>query len=204
MGSGIYSKFWGPDLELLKYGCIYMDPPWDFKTYSADGGNRAPKYNTMSMQEIYDMRVADLAATNCLLAMWVTDPFLEFGFECLDSWGFKYSTVGFYWAKTGKHLPDLIERDNLQTSFPIGTGHWTRANPEICLFATRGSPKRLSASIRKLVVAPRREHSRKPDRVRDDLKKLVGGPYVELFARQKIEGWDVWGNQTDHFEVDDG
>jgi N6-adenosine-specific RNA methylase IME4 len=83
--------------------------------------------------------------------------------------------------------------------FPMGTGYWTRANPELCLLFTRGKPKRLSAAVRKLMIAPRREHSRKPDQQYQDIEQLVGGPYLELFARTEREGWTSWGNQTGKF-----
>lgn len=192
--------FW-KGLNKLSYRVIYADPPWAFETYSAKGAGRSARYDTMSLEDIYNMRVADLAAPDCLLAMWVTDPFLEYGFRVLDSWGFEYKTVGYTWCKTAKHMPELIRSDNLSAHFPIGMGHHTRANPEICLFATRGKPKRLSAAERQLVLAPRREHSRKPDSVRESLEKLVSGPRVELFARQRVKGWDAWGNETGKFEV---
>lgn len=83
----------------------------------------------------------------------------------------------------------------------MGTGYWTRANPEQCLLFTRGSPKRLSASIEKLIVSPRREHSRKPDEIYERIEKLVGGPYLELFSRQERAGWKTWGNQVGKFSA---
>ena len=79
-------------------------------------------------------------------------------------------------------------------------GHWTRGNPEQCLLFTLGAPERLSAGVRKLIVAPRREHSRKPDEQYAAIEALCPGPYAELFARQHRPGWDAWGNQTDRFE----
>ncbi len=194
------SWFW-EGLNKLSYRVIYADPPWKFETYSDKGDGRGVKYPTMSLQEIYDMRLADLAAPDCLLALWVTDPMLPFAFDCLDSWGFQYKTVGYTWCKTAKHIPESIQSAKLADHFPIGMGHHTRSNPEMCLFATRGAPKRLSASERQLVFAPRREHSRKPDSVRTSLEKLVNGPRVELFAREQFDGWDAWGNQKDKFGV---
>jgi len=194
------SWFW-QGLKMLRYGVIYADPPWSFETYSQKGNGRGCAYDTMSLEEISALRVADLAAPDCMLAMWVTDPFLEQAFGVLDSWGFQYKTVGFTWAKTAKHLPEQLDTDKLSRYFPIGTGHHTRANPEMCLFATRGAPKRLNASTRQLILAPRREHSRKPDEAREALERLYRGPRVELFARQKVKGWAAWGNETGKFEV---
>jgi N6-adenosine-specific RNA methylase IME4 len=81
----------------------------------------------------------------------------------------------------------------------MGSGYWTRANSEVCLLATRGNPKRLDAGVRQAIVEPRRQHSRKPDCVHDRIERLVAGPYLELFARQRRPNWDCWGNQTDKF-----
>ena len=76
-------------------------------------------------------------------------------------------------------------------------GRWTRANPELCLLATKGKPKRVNAGVHSIVDARIREHSRKPDEVRERIVQLCGDlPRIELFARQKTEGWDVWGNEV--------
>ena len=72
----------------------------------------------------------------------------------------------------------------------VGMGYWTRANSEVCLLGTRGLPKRLNADVRQGIIAPRREHSRKPDGIHERIERLVAGPYLELFARQKRTGWD--------------
>lgn len=73
-------------------------------------------------------------------------------------------------------------------------GNWTRANSEDMLIATRGRPKRISASMHQTIIAPRREHSRKPDEARDRLVELMGDvPRIELFAREKVNGWHAWG-----------
>jgi N6-adenosine-specific RNA methylase IME4 len=85
-------------------------------------------------------------------------------------------------------------------SFFAGLGFWTRANPEMCLLATRGKPKRKSAGVKKLVIAPRREHSRKPDEVYDRIEALCDGPYLEMFARHSRPGWDNWGTQRGLFD----
>jgi N6-adenosine-specific RNA methylase IME4 len=91
-------------------------------------------------------------------------------------------------------------------NFFTGLGFWTRANPEPCLLATRGKPHRCSASVRKLIVSPRREHSRKPDEVYERIEALCQGPYLELFARFarpgfSRPGWDLWGREADASEI---
>lgn len=182
-----------------QYGAIYADPPWRFKTFSAKGRDRCPDgyskdgnikhYFTMSLADIEALPVGDLAADDCALFLWATDPLLPEAIKLGGTWGFTYKTVAFYWAKTSGD------------KFPIGTGYWTRSNPEQCLLFTKGKPKRLSASVRKLVLSERREHSRKPDEITDYIEQLVAGPYLELFSRTTKPGWHVWGNETDKFKV---
>lgn len=106
----------------------------------------------------------------------------------IEAWGFEYKTVGFYWVKT--NVAAKSDQD-----FFTGLGYWTRANPEQRLLATRGKPSRKAKDVRRLIVDRRREHSRKPDQVRERIERLVPGPYVELFARETKPGWDCWGDQ---------
>ncbi len=115
----------------------------------------------------------------------------------IKQWGFEYKTCGFAWMKADVSTVDLFG-GSVQTH--MGLGYWTRANSEVCLLATRGSPKRLNADVRQGIIAPRREHSRKPDGVHERIERLVGGPYLELFARQERSGWTVWGNETNKFK----
>lgn len=174
------------------YQVIYADPPWTFATFSRKGKGRSAEahYDCMTLDGIKALPVADWAARDCVLLMWATDPLLERAFEVIRAWGFTYKTVGFYWAKLNKGAPRLVFDER---SFFTGMGFWTRANPEPCLLATRGKPQRVNADVRKLVVAPRREHSRKPDAVYERIEALCGGPYLELFSRCSRPGWDSWG-----------
>lgn len=207
------------DLQMLRYGAIIADPPWQMAMYSDKGRGRCPDgkmtraesrtnnperhYATMSLPAIKALPVNHLAARDCILFMWAVDPMLPQALEVGAAWGFQFKTVAFYWAKlrreTSNRAKDMAEPAH--KLFPMGTGYWTRANPEMCLLFTRGQPKRLSAGVRKLIVEPRREHSRKPDRIHADVERLCSGPYAELFGRTQRPGWDVWGNQTDRFEV---
>ncbi|MFQ5784780.1 MAG: MT-A70 family methyltransferase [Alphaproteobacteria bacterium] len=182
------------------YSVIYADPPWTFATYSAKGKGRSPEahYSCMSFDDICRLPVASLAASDTILLLWVTDPLLPRGLDLIEAWGFEYKTVGFYWVKRNKksRKPTVSEDD-----FFTGMGFWTRANPEQCLLATRGHPKRLARDVRRLVVSPRREHSRKPDEIYDRIERLAAGPYLELFARQRRKGWDTWGDQDGLFDA---
>lgn len=178
-----------------KYRVIYADPPWTFKTYSKKGIGRSAEahYDCMPIEEICRIPVNEWTTQNALLFLWVTDPLLPRAMEIIDAWGFTYKTVGFYWVKLNKsaQVEQLSEKD-----FFTGLGFWTRANPEMCLLATKGHPKRKSSSIRRLIISPRREHSRKPDEAYERIEQLVDGPYLEMFARRARAGWDGWGNQT--------
>ena len=114
------------------------------------------------------------------------DPNLIEGTEVLKSWGFKYKTVGFTWVKTNKNK-----------GYYSGLGFYTNSNCEICLIGRKGKFNRNSKKVKQLVVDQLREHSRKPDCVRDRIVELCGDlPRIELFARQKVEGWDCWGNEV--------
>jgi len=175
-----------------KYNVIYADPPWTFKTFSDKGKDRSPEnhYDVMSLQDICNLPINNIANDDSVLLMWVVDPLLDKAFKVIEAWGFKYKTVGFTWAKTNKK----------SLGFFTGLGYWTRGNPEMCLLATKGKPKRISKSVPQLVVEQRREHSRKPDIMYNHIENLLQGPYIELFARTKRPGWDYWGNQTDKFK----
>jgi N6-adenosine-specific RNA methylase IME4 len=171
------------------YRAIYADPPWSFLTYSRKGKGRSAEahYDCMRLDEIKAMPVADWAAGHCALFLWATDPLLPRAFEVIAAWGFVYKTVAFTWVKTTKD----------GAGFPIGCGFWTRANPELCLLATRGRPQRISRSVRQLILAPRRAHSQKPEEVYERIESLVSGPYLELFARERRPGWASWGQEVE-------
>jgi N6-adenosine-specific RNA methylase IME4 len=178
--------------RLGHYRVIYADPPWTFATYSHKGKGRSAEayYDCMAPPDIKALPVAQWAARDCLLLLWTTDPLLPTALDVIGAWGFTYKTVGFYWAKLNKFADRQHYAD---ASFFTGLGFWTRANPEMCLLATRGNPRRRDASVRKLIVAPRREHSRKPDEAYERIEALCEGPYLEMFARSMRPGWDAWG-----------
>jgi N6-adenosine-specific RNA methylase IME4 len=213
------------------FACILADPPWQTKRWSEKGMGRNPDgpapgyhvtargygrssktahaperhYRTMALDELKALPVPLVAADNCVLLMWAIDSHLRQAMDLAEHWGFAYKTVGFYWAKQrrttstrGRRFADWAHR-----IFPMSTGYWTRANPEQCLLFTRGKPGRLpdATDIRKLVVAPRREHSRKPDRVIRDIERLVAGPRLEMFARTARPGWAAWGDEVGRFDA---
>lgn len=167
-----------------KYRVIYSDPPWHWETRSDKGRIKTPDvhYPCMRLEDLKSIPVSEWADDDCALLMWVIDAYLEKSLELIEAWGFKYKTVGFYWTKT-----------TAKGKWFFGQGYWTRGNPEQCLLATRGSPKRLSKGVPKLVVSEKRVHSAKPAVVRDRIQKLLPGPYLEMFARCDAPGWDSIG-----------
>lgn len=174
------------------YDVIYADPPWNYKD-KAHSGRRGVNYHydTLTPAQLKQMPVGELANDNCVLFMWVTPPTLLDALKLAEAWGFTYKTKGFCWVKTN------------QDGTPFrGMGHYVRANTEDVLIFTRGKClDRTDKGVCQVVYAPRREHSRKPDEVRERIEKLYQqATRIELFARTKAKGWDAWGNQTDKFK----
>lgn len=141
----------------------------------------------MDIAEIKALPVGQLAAEDCALFLWITFPCLYEALDVLDAWGFTYKTVAFVWIKQNRQSDGLF----------WGMGYWTRANAELCILATRGRPRRKSAGVHQVILSHVEEHSKKPDETRDRIVALMGDlPRIELFARQKSPGWDVWGNEV--------
>lgn len=173
--------------NIKKYGIIYADPPWHYNQKNLSGAAEH-HYRTMSIEEICKLKVAEVADQHCVLFLWATFPQLPEALKVIKAWGFQYKTVAFVWLKQNKSGKGWF----------FGLGFWTRGNAEICLLAKRGHPKRYSRSVHQFIISPIEEHSKKPDITREKIIELAGDlPRAELFARQKIPGWDVWGNEVD-------
>ena len=171
-----------------KYNIIYADPAWQYdfgKTSSRFVNN---KYTVMDKQSICELPVKSISAENSVLLMWITFPKLDWALDVIKAWGFNYKTVAFTWIKQNKKSDSLF----------WGMGYYTRSNAEICLLATKGKTlERKSKSVHQVVISKIREHSRKPDEVRDRIVELFGDiPRIELFARQQVNGWNCWGNEV--------
>lgn len=187
------------DLHEAHYRVLYVDPPWRFSA----GGRRNPKthYPTMTLREIAALPVGRLAHPDgCRLLMWVTAPILLLPFgprEILSSWGFRYSTMRT-WAKLWPREDGMFVYPD---SIAKGTGFEVSGDAEYLVIAKRGRPARVppGKQPRAVVHARRREHSRKPDMIRDEIARLFAGPRAELFARETFDGWDAWGNQVRRF-----
>ena len=185
---------------MKKYQIIYADPAWQYKDkIKHHGGSAESHYDTMDIQDIKDLPINNISDENCVLFLWVTFPLLIEGLSVIESWGFKYKTLGFVWIKANKRdSTDQPKFFDTGLDEFLGMGNWTRSNSEVCLIGVKGKPKRVDTNIRQLVYYPIMQHSKKPPIVRDKIVKLCGDiPRVELFARQKIDGWDVWGNEVE-------
>jgi len=161
-----------------KYKTIYADPPWN-----EQGGGKIKRgadrhYNLMKTKDIVDMPVKDIADDNCWLYLWVTNNFLKDGIEVMESWGFRYVT-NFVWAKDS-----------------FGIGYYFRGQHELCLFGVKGNLKPIRRNVSSLLVSPKRKHSQKPIEARQMIETMSYEPRIELFARDKTPGWDVWGNEV--------
>lgn len=189
------------DLPRGHFGCILSDPPWAFRTYG--GKDAVPTladdpYPTMTLDEMKALPVAEIAAADCLLVMWIISSHLIEAIDLATTWGFTYRSLGPVWAKDRSPGQEEMFEDG--PICDIGMGYWFRQQCEIALVFGRGSPKRLSRSVRQYIGEPRREHSRKPSCVHDRIEQLVAGPYLEMFARSRRPGWSAWGNQIWKFD----
>ena len=174
----------------MKYEIIYCDPPWDYKGQTQhagkkcyDTGGAMKHYPTMKLSELKKLQpmIEQLADTNCLLFMWSSSPHLDQAIDLLKSWGFKYATIGFVWDKV-----------RLNPSF------YTMSQCEICLIGKRGKipTPRGKRNIHQFLSEKRGRHSAKPHEIRDRIVSMFPTQNrIELFAREKINGWDSWGNE---------
>lgn len=177
---------WSP-LPAGPFDLVYLDPPWRWKTRTPAGDGRAPPYSRVELLDLANLPLPSILARDSMVAMWVIDTHLKQAMQLAEAWRLSYRTVVFYWAKT----------NGAGDRFPMGTGKFTRANPEQCLLFRTG--KGISVKdhgVPRLIVSPRREHSRKPDEARERLELLFGEcRRVELFAREYAKGWTSWGNE---------
>lgn len=165
---------------------------------SHTGGGAESHYPTMSIAEMCDLPIKNIANSDSVLLMWVTMPMMKVSFQVIKAWGFKYKTCAFTWVKT-----------NRDGSVYMGMGRHTRGNAEVCLLATRGKGiSRKNAGIYNTQLHKRENHSKKPDFFRDQISLLYGSDIskIELFARDtgdknlfgknRMDGWDTWGNEV--------
>ncbi len=181
---------------MKKYNILLIDPPWRYN--ARNNPNTRFKqgaqghYKSMSMESIKELPIPEIAEDNCALFLWCTFPYLDEQIKLFSHWGFKYKTIGYNWVKT-----------NPKNDKPFfGTGYYSKSGSELCLLGIKGKMKPVSNYVSSTIISPRREHSRKPDEVRDRIVELFGDiPRIELFARQKAKGWTSIGDYIDGLDI---
>lgn len=172
-----------------KFEIIYADPPWQYNdkmkghTFSLDH-----EYKTQSNEWLENLPVQTISEKDACLFLWVTNPFLDLGINLMQKWGFKYKTVAFCWNKI-----------TTNGKYAHNSGRWTMGNVELCLLGIKGKPNkwREKKNVKQLVIAKRTKHSKKPHVVRERIIELLGNrTRIELFAREKHDGWEVWGDES--------
>ena len=172
-----------------RYEIIYADPPWDYKGQkqhagagSKDTGCAEAHYGTLKLADLKRLNVPAVCEDDCLLFMWATNPHLDQAIELLKAWGFKWATVAFVWNK-----------------MRVNPGFYTMSQCELVLCGKRGRipQPRGARNIRQYIESMRQAHSVKPADVRGRIEQMFPlQTKLELFARQKVEGWDSWGNEV--------
>lgn len=176
-----------------KYQIIYVDPPWSYLQSGSKKNSRGMAkqyYSTMSTADICNLPVQNIKTDNAICFMWATFPNFREALKVIKAWGFIYKTAAFIWIKKNKKS---------NTKF-WGMGAYTRANIEPLLIGiskdTHAKKMIISHAIHQIVEVPIEKHSKKPDIFRKKIIELIGDlPRIELFARQKSPGWDVWGDE---------
>jgi len=177
-------------LSPASYGAVMADPPWSFAHYSAKGEVKSAKghYDCMDLDEIKALPVADLLQGSGYLWLWAVNPMLPHALEVMSAWGFSFVTAGT-WVKRGT-----------SGKLAFGTGYVLRSANEPFLIGKIGKPKPMSRSVRSVIEAPRREHSRKPDEAYEAFRLMTGDVRrADLFARESRPGFEAWGNEAERF-----
>ncbi len=176
--------------ENRKYEVIYCDPPWKYNNRMTagkkdgnwvDSGAAIDHYPTMTFKELLSLNVKKFCSSDCILFMWTTGPFLAESIDLIRGWGFEYKTMGFVWDKDA-----------------ILPGFYTMSRNEFCLIGKRGRipQPRGARNVRQYHQEKRSRHSAKPDEFRKRIEEMFPTQRkLEMFARIKKPGWDIWGNE---------
>lgn len=206
---------------MQKYTLIYLDPPWRYNSRANHKtrfrGGAEGHYPLMTMEQIAALPIASLAARNCAVLMWCTFPYLDAQIKLFERWGFRFRTQFLTWIKLNPRGFDIPQDDpnysaskdyvryagdGLYHSVFFGVGYYAKSNPEVCLLGMRGQVPTVSDAVSSVILAPRREHSRKPTEAYERIEGVFGDvPRIELFARNRHPGWDAAGNGIDGQDI---
>jgi N6-adenosine-specific RNA methylase IME4 len=158
------------------FNTVYADPPWNYGNQAtrASTGNH---YQTMTPESIAGLPIPNIAADNAHLHLWTTNGFLFEAKSIMEAWGFTYKSC-MVWVKP-----------------QMGIGNYWRVSHEFLLFGLRGKSPFLNRGFKSWIEAKRSKHSKKPEVFRQAIEKVSPGPYIELFGRNTVPGWTVWGNE---------
>lgn len=180
-----------PPLPSQRYEIIYADPPWDYKGQlqhagpgSGDTGGAERHFPTVTLRDLMELPVSDIAADDSLLFLWATSPHLDQAIDLGKAWGFAWATVAFVWDKQR-----------------VNPGFYTMSQCELCLVFKHGKiPRpRGSRSERQLMSELRGRHSQKPIEARKRIERMFPTQRkIELFARSPHIEWDAWGLEVGH------
>lgn len=198
-----------------QYKMVVADPPWHFRARTAlqmanwtSRRDAEKHYPVMTVEDIAALPVREIVAPDAHLLLWITGPLLIEGkhIPIMKAWGFKPSSVAFTWVKLKRSIDvrQLRLAATQESDLHVGLGLTTRKNAEFCLLGRRGNAKRLSKSVREIILSPVREHSRKPEEFYRRAQQYACGPYLEMFSREHRPGWDAWGLETGKFDQKEG
>ena len=166
-----------------RYSIIYADPPWKYKR---DGNHSAASvYDVMELEDIKNLDVKSISEDQSHLYLWVTNPFIQEGLDVCEAWGFEYKTLST-WVKTYKDGNPIM-----------GMGYYFRGCTEHLIFGVKGKKLCNNKNTKNIIFSQQKRHSQKPEEAKQLILNSSGDlPRIELFARQKTPGWDVWGNEV--------
>jgi site-specific DNA-methyltransferase (adenine-specific) len=179
----------------MEYKIIYADPPWRYndkrnkkgKNNPTGAGGSLKHYECMNIADIMALNINQIAEKDCMLFLWTTSPFMKEAINILEFWGFKFITIPFVWVKM---------RNDMSEPRKDGIGNYTLNNAEYVLLGRKGKYWRNSTKVKQILLHQKLKHSEKPEEIKKRIVQLCGDlPRIELFAREKTEGWDAWGKE---------
>ena len=173
------------ELPSKKYNVVVADPPWQYHNKKTGGSMKSgsdAKYPTMSLDEICVLKIPNICEKDCVLFLWGTTPLADYAIDVMKAWGFDYKTK-IYWHKIGS----------------LGMGYWFRGQVEECLVGIHGDVKAFRCQHPNFIQSKARNHSQKPEEFFELIEPVLDARglnnRIELFARERREGWDCWGNE---------
>ena len=166
-----------------KYQIILADPPWSYRNKKTGGSMQSGavnKYPVLSLEQICNLPISKISDKNSVLFLWVTCPMMQEGMSVMRAWGYSYKTK-IYWRKI----------------MSLGMGFWFRGQVEELWLGVKGKVPAFRIQTANFIQTKALQHSQKPEEARRIIEQVKLSPRIELFARQKTEGWDVWGNEVE-------